>query len=147
MKIQAHTPRGSNLKSSGLYADLGLLLKELPLFDGIVQLGVSIADFLLHHKELKALRQTFQRSVPVRLNDAAVLILSIRFSYDVRVRTRRFLPFCQRTHDLRVITDKGWVDASDLKEISHQLLNETKLRSVKTKSKQKNEDHSTTVFI
>lgn len=136
--MHENTSSHTNLKSSGLYADLGLLLKELPLFDGIVQLGVSIADFLLHHKELEALRQTFHRSVPVRLNNAAVLILSIRFSYDVWVRTRRFSPFCQWTHDLRVITDKGRIDASDLKEISHQLLNETKLRSVKTKSKQKN---------
>lgn len=147
MKIQAHTPRGSSLKSSGLYADLGLLLKELPLFDGIVQLCVSIADFLLHHKELKALGQTFRRSVPVTLNDGAVLIPSIRSSYDVPVRTRRFSPFCQWTHDLRVITDKCRVDTSDLEEISHQLLNETKLISVKTKSKQKNEDDSTTVVI
>lgn len=47
-------------------ANLGLLLKQLPLSNGVVQLGVGVADFLLHHEELEALRQPFLRSVPVR---------------------------------------------------------------------------------
>lgn len=38
-----------------LYTHLGLLLKKLPLSNWIIQLSVSIADFLLHHKELKTL--------------------------------------------------------------------------------------------
>ena len=32
-----------------------------------------------------------------------------------------FSPFCQRAHDLRVVTDECGVDAGDLKEISDQL--------------------------
>lgn len=50
-----------------LFAHLGLLLEKLSLSDGIVQLGVSIADFLLHHKELKTLRQACMRSVPGKI--------------------------------------------------------------------------------
>lgn len=41
--------------SLGLHAYLGLLLEELPLSNWIIQLSVSIADFLLHHKEFKTL--------------------------------------------------------------------------------------------
>lgn len=47
-----------------LHTHLGLLLKQLPLSDRIIQLSVSIADFLLHHKELKTLSQPFVGSVP-----------------------------------------------------------------------------------
>lgn len=36
-----------------------LLLKKLPLSHWIIQLGVSIADFLLHHEELKTLSEAF----------------------------------------------------------------------------------------
>lgn len=36
-----------------------LLLKKLPLSNWIIQLGVRIADFLLHHKQLKTLSEAF----------------------------------------------------------------------------------------
>lgn len=36
-----------------------LLLKKLPLSHWIIQLSVRIADFLLHHKELKTLSEAF----------------------------------------------------------------------------------------
>lgn len=38
-----------------LLAHLGLLLEKLPLSNGVIQLRIGVADFLLHHKELKAL--------------------------------------------------------------------------------------------
>lgn len=58
---------GERKNTFGLLAHLGLLLEKLSLSDGIVQLGVSIADFLLHHKELKTLRQARLRSVPGKI--------------------------------------------------------------------------------
>lgn len=42
----------------------GLLLKQLSLSNGVVQLGVGIADLLLHHEELKSLGQTLLGAVP-----------------------------------------------------------------------------------
>lgn len=45
-----------NKHSLGLYTHLCLLLEKLPLSNWIIQLSVGIADFLLHHKELKTLR-------------------------------------------------------------------------------------------
>lgn len=59
--------RGERKNIFRLFAHLGLLLEKLSLSDGIVQLGVSIADFLLHHKELKTLRQACMRSVPGKI--------------------------------------------------------------------------------
>ena len=47
------------------FTNHGLLLKKLPLSNGIVQLGVGVADLLLHHKELKTFGQTLLGSVPV----------------------------------------------------------------------------------
>ena len=54
----------TNKKKTTCITNHGLLLKELPLLDGIIQLCVGVADLLLHHKELKALGQTLLASVP-----------------------------------------------------------------------------------
>lgn len=45
---------------------LGLLSKALPLYEGVVQLRVSIAHFPLVHKQLKALCHARDVSVPVQ---------------------------------------------------------------------------------
>lgn len=41
------------------HSHLSLLLKKLSLSNWIIQLSVGIADFLLHHKELKTLSEAF----------------------------------------------------------------------------------------
>lgn len=46
---------------------LSLVLKELPLPKRVIQLCVGIAHFLLHHKELKALREALLQAMPVQL--------------------------------------------------------------------------------
>jgi len=47
-----------------VFTNHGLLLKQLPLSNGVVQLCVGVADLLLHHEELKALGQTLLGTVP-----------------------------------------------------------------------------------
>lgn len=44
---------------------LGLFFEKLPLPYGVIQLGVSIAYFLLHDKHLKSLSYTLFRTVPL----------------------------------------------------------------------------------
>lgn len=48
-------------------SDLGLLLKQLPLSDRVVQLSICIANLLLHHKELETLGESFLRAVPASI--------------------------------------------------------------------------------
>lgn len=60
-----YTNKKTQCACSTCFTNHGLLLKKLPLFNGIVQLCIGVADLLLHHKELETLRQTLLVSVPV----------------------------------------------------------------------------------
>lgn len=46
-------------KINWFHSHHSLLLEQLSLSNRIIQLSVRIADFLLHHKELKALSEAF----------------------------------------------------------------------------------------
>ena len=52
------------LRMAGLH--LGLLSKALPLYEGVIQLCVSVAHFPLVHKQLKALCHARDVSVPAQ---------------------------------------------------------------------------------
>lgn len=66
-----------------LLLNLGLLLEKLPLSDWVVQLGVGVADFLLHDEELESLREAFLGSVPgTKQNTRVSSDLSATFPHD-----------------------------------------------------------------
>jgi hypothetical protein len=77
----------------GTFTDL--LFKSGSLNDGIVQLCVGIANLLLATEEFEPLGQA---------GDGA-------------------MPLSQWGHDLRVLHDEGWIDASFLQEFADQLWN------------------------
>mmetsp|Transcript_67809 Transcript_67809/g.78809 ORF Transcript_67809/g.78809 Transcript_67809/m.78809 type:complete len:289 (-) Transcript_67809:322-1188(-) len=77
---------------------LHLLHKLFTLHKGIVQLRVCIAELLLVHKQLKSLRQTQVRAVPLG----------------------------QRAHDTRVVANERWVRALRLQVVSDEGIKETR---------------------
>ncbi len=70
---------------------LGLLLKTLSLDERIIQLGVRVADFFLHDKELETLSET-------------------------RFRT---MSLCQGRHYLRMITNESRIDALFFQKVAN----------------------------
>lgn len=77
---------------------LDLLEEKLLLCEGIIQLGIRVAELMMVNKQLKPLS-------------------------DPRLRT---MILRQRRHQLRMLGDKGRVKALSLQEMPHKLINQTR---------------------
>ena len=94
--------------------DRALLFEALALLGRVVQLGIRVAHFLLADEQLEALGQPRSASVPEN-NNYDIMHES---TGDERLED---LPLGERTHDLRMARDEGWVDALLFQVVADQL--------------------------